>query len=156
MPIKRKPATRRKARSKRAVGRKVSARSKTGTRKKVSSTRAVLRIPPKPANAGSHEAWNRWTDAVLAMPVRFTGQPAYVRDIWNSMADGFGKVSASGEVVTMSSDYDGWLWREYPHDLKGRKSVSIRLLEDGKVVAMRAPTRNPARRKAPKRRRASR
>lgn len=115
----------------------------------------VLRIPPMPSSLSNYNtlsgtalmrAWDKWTADVQAIHARFDGQPAYVKEMWTLLEDGFGRVSKDGEVVTFDQKVDDHLWRKYPA-LKGRKTASIRLLENGDVVAMRGPA--PAKR-APK------
>lgn len=122
------------------------------SRKRVPSKRVnpAMHLPPRPSDRASHVAWDSYMEKVDAMPVSFAGQPAYVRDLWNLTAMGFGNVSSDGTVVEFARKYHDDVWRKHPA-LKGKSVARIRLHEDGMVTPMRSvKVSNPARKRAPK------
>lgn len=134
------------------VGAKRKAGRKTASRKKVPAKRVnpAMHLPPRPSDRASHVAWDSYMEKVDAMPVSFAGQPAYVRELWNLTAMGFGKVSSDGTVVEFARKYHPDVWRKHPA-LKGKSVARIRLHEEGMVTPMRSvKVSNPARKRAPK------
>lgn len=137
----------------RRVGAKRKAGGKTSARKRVPSKRAnpAMHLPPRPSDRASHVAWDSYMEKVDAMPVSFAGQPAYVRDLWNLTAMGFGKVSSDGTIVSFARKDHGDVWRKHPA-LKSKSIARIRLHEEGMVTPVRSAAKvsNPARKRIPR------